>query len=106
MKQQQQQPTNQPNKAEFWPQAAADYEVIALGPVSNGYYQWSIATSTFHQGTNPSAADTPFSVLFVLARDPSTYYAKYEDYVVQQVKNFKLHQYSRAISQDNCTMYH
>jgi len=54
----------------------APYWVLALGPVVNGQYEWSIVS------------DNLSKFLFVLARNVNTYYAKYD--VQVQAKLFSL----------------
>jgi len=51
------------------------YWIIALGPIENGQYSWSVVS-------------TPFAVdLFILARDPKTFEDKYEVDVLALVKS-------------------
>ena len=51
------------------------YWVIALGPIENGLYSWSVVS-------------TPFAVdLFILARDPKIFQDKYETEVLALVKS-------------------
>lgn len=51
------------------------YWIVALGPVVNGLYEWSVVS-------------TPFAVdLFILARDVKTFHDKYESDILALVKS-------------------
>eukprot|EP00615_Pteridomonas_danica_P008870 CAMPEP_0114356908 /NCGR_PEP_ID=MMETSP0101-20121206/21271_1 /TAXON_ID=38822 ORGANISM="Pteridomonas danica, Strain PT" /NCGR_SAMPLE_ID=MMETSP0101 /ASSEMBLY_ACC=CAM_ASM_000211 /LENGTH=195 /DNA_ID=CAMNT_0001499489 /DNA_START=16 /DNA_END=603 /DNA_ORIENTATION=- len=89
--------------ASFNPRAQTDYDVIALGPVKNGLYEWSIATNSYKASKDDRPKNTFNKVLFVLARDPNTYYQQYQEYVEEQVSDFGLMDYSVEIPQgDDC----
>jgi len=53
--------------------ADGPYWILALGPIVNGFYDWAVVS-------DPLGAS-----LFVLARDPATYKAKYDDEVMALV---------------------
>mmetsp|Transcript_32810 Transcript_32810/g.42144 ORF Transcript_32810/g.42144 Transcript_32810/m.42144 type:complete len:200 (-) Transcript_32810:198-797(-) len=89
--------------ASFFPSTQTDYDVIALGPVKDGLYQWSIATNSYKTSKDDRPKNTFNKVLFVLARDPNTYYQQYEEYVKEEVLYLDLMEFSMEIPQgDSC----
>ena len=51
------------------------YWVLALGPIVNGYYEWTVVS------------DPTMLSLFIMARDAATFHAKYEEDVLKLVES-------------------
>jgi hypothetical protein len=85
----------------FAPSTWTDYWVIALGPVVDGLYQWSVATNSFHSN-QPVSGHTP---LFVLARDPDDYDLLYKTSAENVVADNGLMKHSVAIEQGSQCKY-